>query len=118
MSWLSQNWLWIALAVGVIFFMTRRGGFGMGRSMRYNQGPGQDAPASRSLLGGVDPVSKHSVAPGTSSISSVYRDRAYYFETRENRDAFEAEPEKYLTGTAAAGQLISGDRQGHRRHGC
>src|SRR5579863_717229 len=32
LDWLSQNWVWIALAVGAYFFMTRMGGHGMGRS--------------------------------------------------------------------------------------
>ena len=29
MNWLSQNWLWILLAIGVVFMM-RRGGMGCG----------------------------------------------------------------------------------------
>ena len=29
MDWLSQNWLWIALWIGAVFFMTRMGGCGM-----------------------------------------------------------------------------------------
>ncbi|WP_139281425.1 hypothetical protein [Muricoccus roseus] len=122
MNWFSQNWIWIALAVGAFFFMTRMGGCGMGWSMRHSHGSGHDAAASdtgTSPRTAFDPVSKHSV-DGT-SISSVYRDRAYYFENRENREAFEAAPEKYLVGMAA-GQAIDdhrGDdhRQRHR-HGC
>ncbi|MBI2958813.1 MAG: DUF2933 domain-containing protein [Betaproteobacteria bacterium] len=28
MEWLSQNWVWLALGVGVLLFMMRRGGQG------------------------------------------------------------------------------------------
>ncbi|MFG1316425.1 MAG: hypothetical protein B7Y12_11210 [Rhizobiales bacterium 24-66-13] len=124
MDWISQNWIWIALAIGAFFFMTRMGGRGMGRSARHSHGSGQDGPPSdagagpRSVL---DPVSRQSVS-GSSSISSVYRERAYYFESRENREAFEADPEKYLTGMAASGQAIDNQRDDnhpqHHRHGC
>lgn len=124
MDWLSQNWIWIALAVGAIFFMTRMGGYGMGRSMRRSQGSGQTGPSPDVAAGPrtmFDPVSKHSVVGGA-PISSIYRDRAYYFENRENRDAFEAAPEKYLAGVASAGQEIDAahddDHPRHRRHGC
>lgn len=120
MSWLSQNWIWIVLGVGVIFFMTRMGGCGMGRSMRHNHGSGQDVPPSdtgSSPRMALDPVSKRPIVGGT-SISSVYRDRAYYFETRENREAFEAAPEQYLAGTTAMGPTIDDDRPRRHRHGC
>lgn len=119
MNWLSQNWIWIALGVGALFFVTRMGGRGMGRSIRHSHGSGQDIPPSDGGAGSraaLDPVSRHAVGRGT-SISSVYHDRAYYFENRENRDAFEATPEKYLAGMAVAGQAID-DRPGRRRHGC
>ena len=69
-----------------------------------------------------DPVSRRAVALGGAPISAVYQGQAYYFETRENRDAFETSPDKYLAGLAKAGQAIgpaptSQDRP--RRHrGC
>ncbi|MFG1244431.1 hypothetical protein V5F34_24555 [Xanthobacter autotrophicus] len=124
MDWIFQNWIWIALAIGAFYFMTRMGGRGMGRSARHSHGTAQDGPSSdvgagpRSVL---DPVSRQSVS-GSSSISSVYRDRAYYFASRENREAFEAAPEKYLTGMFASGQAIGNqhdDDHPHRhRRGC
>jgi YHS domain-containing protein len=95
MDWLSQNWIWIALAAGAFFFMTRMGGHGMGGSMRHSYGGGRDtAPpdGGTDLRAVFDPVSRRSVTGGE-GISSVYRNQAYYFETRENRDAFEATPE-------------------------
>jgi len=69
-----------------------------------------------------DPVSRHSVTASGTALSSVYRGRAFYFESRENRDLFESHPEKYLEGAAGAGQPLereheyAGER--HRRHGC
>lgn len=69
-----------------------------------------------------DPVSGRAVAAGSMPISSIHRGRAYYFESRENRDAFESNPEKYLVGSAATGQPIgSGDadrERPRRRRGC
>ena len=40
MDWLSQNWIWIALATGAFFFMTRMSGHGMRGSMRHSYGGG------------------------------------------------------------------------------
>ncbi|HEY4721004.1 MAG TPA: hypothetical protein VII92_04105, partial [Anaerolineae bacterium] len=55
----------------------------------------------------IDPVSRRIVPAGT-AIASVYQDRIYHFEDRTNRDAFEAAPEKYLTGEQALiGQEIT-----------
>lgn len=69
-----------------------------------------------------DPVSRHVVVPSNKSISSVYQGRAYYFESRENRDSFETSPDKYLAGSPGAGQpvgqeSVSTDRPA-RRGGC
>lgn len=128
MDWLSQNWIWIALGVGVLFFMTRMGGMGgcgMGHSTGHSHGSSNDNPPADGGAGPgttFDPVSRHAVAPGGTTISSVYHGRAYYFESRENRDAFEGNPDSYLAGSPAAGQVVesataSGDRP-RRRHGC
>ncbi|WP_371349173.1 hypothetical protein [Ancylobacter sp. IITR112] len=124
MDWIFQNWIWIALAIGALFFMTRMGGHGMGRSVHHNHGTAQDRPPSDGGAGSrlvIDPVSRQPIS-GSPSISSVYRDRAYYFASRENREAFEAAPEKYLTGMAASGQAVDNQRDDehpHRhRHGC
>lgn len=69
-----------------------------------------------------DPVSRRSVAPGGTTISAVYQGRAYYFESRENRDAFESNPESYLAGSPVGGQPIDAARspadQPRRRRGC
>ena len=69
-----------------------------------------------------DPVSSRAFARGNAPISTIYRGRAYYFESRENRDAFEAGPEKYIAAAPAAGQTIgaeNADRERpRRRRGC
>jgi YHS domain-containing protein len=69
----------------------------------------------------VDPVSQR-MLPAATAIASVHRDRVYYFEDRANRDAFEAEPEKYLTAlpvivreTDSPGETSKHPQQ---RHGC
>ena len=127
MEWLSQNWIWIIVAIGGFYFMTRMHGMGhgIGHSMGHAyRGDGDSPPANRELAPSTafDPVSRRAVATGGSAISAIYRDRAYYFENREDRDAFEADPEKYIAGSPAAGQPIgsqdaSYDRR-RRRGGC
>lgn len=125
MAWLSQNWLWVAIAIGFFYLMTRMhgGGHGMSRSFGYRGGGRNDPPAGDRSLGrdiAVDPVSRRAVATGGATISAVYQGRAYYFESREDRDAFEKEPEKYLAGLPASGQPESAyeDRPRRRRGGC
>ena len=126
MEWLSQNWIWIAFAIGGFFLLNRMGigGCGMSRSMGNSHGSGRDgSPAERAAGSGtaVDPVSHHAL-PANAAISSVYQGRAYYFESRENRDAFESDTEKYIAASPVAGHVIgakgaSSDQQ-QRRHGC
>ncbi len=122
MEWLSQNWIWIVVAIGGLYFMTRM--HGMGSGMGHAMGRGDSPPAN----GGTgsttvfDPVSRRMIAPGGSSISAVYHGRAYYFETKEDRDAFEADPEKYIAAAPGAGQVIGSEdsnrERPRRRGGC
>lgn len=69
-----------------------------------------------------DPVSRRAVPPGGLPVSTVYQGRAYYFENRQNRDAFESSPDKYLVGSPVAGQPIgvetSYDDRPRRKRGC
>lgn len=127
MDWLGQNWLWIALAIGAFFFMTRMGGCGMGRSSgrRHYDDNQRDVvpPASGNRPGSLfDPVTGHGFVAGGAPISTVYHGRAYYFENRENRDAFETDPEKYLAGSRVIGDPVGADREydqrPRHRHGC
>lgn len=129
MDWLTQNWIWIVLAIGAYFLFARLnvggcaiGGCSMGHSMRNNES-GNGPLNVRGAGSGTtfDPVNGHVVAAGA-SISSIYHDQAYYFESRENRDAFETDPEKYLATSPQAGRAIGSQQvsavQSRRRSGC
>ena len=122
MASISQNWLWLLIAVAGFFLLVRMGGCGMGRSMSHRHGGGSEPPTGHESDSRVplDPVSHHDIANGGTSISTVYHGRAYYFENRENRDTFERDPEKYLAAAPSAGQPISSEDSGRprHRHGC
>ncbi len=129
MQWLAQNWIWIALGIGALFFVTRMGGVGgcgighSGSHRRSDGGYQNPPPAAGNRPGNLfDPVSGRAFAAGNAPFSTVYRGRAYYFESRENRNAFEADPEKYLAGSSVAGQAIGSEdayrERPRRRSGC
>lgn len=127
MEWLSQNWLWIVVAIGGFYLMTRMHGMGhgMGHSRGHGHGRHGDHPPSDGRVDAgtaIDPVSRRAVATGGAAISAVYRGSAYYFENRENRNAFEADPANYAAGTPGAGQVIGSEEadreRPRRRHGC
>lgn len=66
-----------------------------------------------------DPVSLHTIILDGTPISAIYQGRAYYFESHENRDAFESGPDEYLAGAPASGipievQNAQTDRSRHR----
>ena len=53
-----------------------------------------------------DPINRRHIPINAGSVSTVYSGALYVFESRENRDAFEREPEKYL-GDGIAGSRPS-----------
>ena len=115
MEWLQQNWINLLVLVGVILFLRFSGmgcGFG-GRRVRpersLDRQGGTVTPIESAST--TDPVSRRPVDP-ISAVATVYQGRAYYFESRENRDRFEATPEKYAE--PASGQQAE---QGHQGHG-
>lgn len=115
MQWLEQNWLFVLLGAGVIFFIMRSGGIGGGR--RGGGQNGRSGGASPHEHGqapmqgqSIDPVSGRPVDPST-AVSTVYRGVPVYFETRENRDRFEASPEQFALTQAQ-------QPQPHRHGGC
>jgi YHS domain-containing protein len=124
MLWLSQNWIWILLGLGLLL-MLRGGGCGMGRlPNRQHQRDGtNDFPSTietrpRALF---DPVSHHGFQTNGMTISTVHQGRAYYFESRENRDAFEANPGKYLKDARDLGEPVGWAAtpiQHRHHHGC
>ncbi len=88
--------LYFALWAGVIFLMMRFGcgahvmGHGHRDSAEARSNAQWKAPETD-----IDPVCRMSVRTD-SARSSVYRGTVYYFCSAEHRDAFEAEPERYV----------------------
>ena len=77
----------------------------------------EDAPVAL-----IDPVSRRTVS-AEAAIASVHQGRIYHFEDRSSRDAFEAEPEKYLAGAQALiGQEVNPgakpNKNSNEGHGC
>jgi YHS domain-containing protein len=137
MDWLTQNWIWLALALGVGFYFLRgglgghagaHGGVlgGMGHGGHAGEGghgghggqPEDRAPAEVPEAA-VDPVGGEAVRTGK-ALTSVYQGRIYYFASKENRDRFEAAPQEYAQ--KAAGHPLRSDgaanERPRRRGGC
>lgn len=137
MGFLSMNWIWIAIAIGVVFYFLRRssgahkGGQGTdfrnlldgprhggsvghtGQSAQPEDGPSANAPEAA-----LDPVGGEAVATAQ-ALTSVHQGKVYYFATKENRDRFEASPREYagkVSGHAAPGSGAGRGRS--HRHGC
>ena len=100
MEWLTQNWTYLLPLLGLILFLCFAGmrrGFG-GRRSRPAHGPeghaGGSTPDDSALP--TDPVSRRAVDPKI-AVATIYQGRAYYFESRDNRDRFEAAPDQFAT---------------------
>lgn len=95
MEWLSQNWIWLLLAIGFVFMLKRGGmGCGLGHGSAHHNGHTHGQNGSEPPAIPRDPVSGNTVDPA-SALTSVYQGQTYYFTSRENRESFEAEPERY-----------------------
>ena len=142
MNWLSQNWLWVVLGLGALWWFLSRGGLGGRRRLGYH-GPGtsyepdrssedrermvarsmSDAPTSGMPATAIDPVSRQDVSTGQ-AVTSVYQGRIYYFQSAENRQRFEQSPQQYarpeLGQPLGQGQSPGGAEQERprRRGGC
>ena len=119
MQWLSENWFWIVIGLALFFLMQRMHGHGMGHRRGYRSARGYDDSShdrTQEPRAVFDPVSRNRILPGGTTISSAYDGRAYYFENRPNRDAFESDPDKYLAAMPESGLPI--DDRRHRRRGC
>lgn len=113
MEWLSQNWIWIVFAIGIVLLMRRGGigrGMGHGGHSHHSHGSADrtNDPDNRPR----DPVSGERVNP-EGAVNSTYQGRTFYFASRENRDKFEASPAQYASSAASQDE---GHR--HHRHGC
>ncbi|WP_157979346.1 YHS domain-containing protein [Rhodoferax ferrireducens] len=115
MEWLQQNWINLLVLVGVILFLRFSGmgcGFGSRRIRPQHSLDRQpDSDTAVESASTTDPVSRRPVDP-TSAVATVYQGRAYYFESRENRDRFEAAPDQYATVPKDEDQAAR-----HRHHG-
>ncbi len=114
MAWLSENW-WLVLVIGgLLLFMFRGGGMaGCGMGGHGSHGDARHGSRRSDAHGDgrmIDPVSREAVTDD-GAISSVYRGRIYRFASRENRDQFEAAPERFATPE----QVDDGQR---RHRGC
>jgi YHS domain-containing protein len=101
--------LYFAFWASLIFLMMRSGcgAHVMGHGHGQHGGHDGEAKADQNQLRWVppetdiDPVCRMSVRTDGAK-SSVYRGSVYYFCSPEHRDQFEADPERYLGGRAAA----------------
>ncbi len=141
MNWLSQNWMWIALAVGIAWWLMRGGLAGHGERHGHQDGAGgllgglgghhrhgahrggRDDRRSPTQVGtpgeAVDPIGGETVRT-SQALTSVYRGRIHYFASRQNRHRFEAAPDEFAQ-QAAGHPLRAADamsRRTRRRHGC
>ena len=116
MGWLSQNWIWLAVGIGVIFMM-RRGGFGHYAGGHVGQGHGAQpdggAP-SNAPEATIDPVNGEPVRTDK-ALTTLYRGSIYYFASRENRDRFEAAPQEYAPRFAGRRVDSGGTADQHTR---
>ena len=135
MNWLSQNWLWVVLGIGVAYylFVGRFGGHGAGHGGLIGMGHGGhagggdgghgDRPDSRAAANApeaaVDPVGGEAVRTAQ-ALTSLHQGKIYYFATKENRDRFEAAPQEYAQKAAGHPVVPAGvaDHRTHRRRGC
>lgn len=131
MSWLAQNWIWVAIAIGVAWFFLRgrahghaggAGGLldalgGHGSRGSHAAHPQAAAPA-HPPDSAIDAVSGEAVRTAQ-ALSLVYQEKIYYFASKENRERFEAAPQEYAHKTAGhAVQAAEPAREtAHRRHG-
>lgn len=103
MHWMIDHWAWLALLVAAAAIVL---GLGHWASGALRAAAGAAVPDEPS----VDPVSGEPVLGGGVAVV-LYRGRPYCFNSRENRDRFEANPARFLVSDAPAARSGGG-------HGC
>lgn len=122
MGWITENWIWLALGIVVLFLM-RRGGLGHfagdhagygsgGQGLQPDRGAPPTAPAST-----IDSVSGKPVR-ADKALTTLYRGAIYYFASSKNRDRFEAAPQEYAQKAVGQHMRRAGTADSDRRHGC
>lgn len=139
MGWLTQNWIWVALAIGVGFYFLRigqRGQGGLPGPMDHAAHVGHMGHGGHGAHGGqtenralpspaiapaaaIDPVGGEAVNTDK-ALTSVYQGMIYFFASRENRDRFEGSPQEYASKGAghALHPTEAANERPRRRHGC
>lgn len=115
MEWVTQNWISLLILAVVLVFLSRRGrmGCGIGGKTTRDTPSASEAAKWAADASPVDPVSGEALSRAT-ALTSVYRGRIYYFSSREHRDKFEAQPDKFAA--TQAGDPAQSHRDGS--HGC
>ena len=86
-----ETLLWFAIWAALIFLMMR---FGCGAHV-MGHGHGQHDMRWTAPATDIDPVCRKTVNTDTAK-SAVYAGRVYYFCSNEDRDRFEAAPQRYI----------------------
>ena len=141
MDWLSQNWIWVLVAIGAGFFFLRgghgshggglagslggllggmgHGGHGGGGGHGGHAGQPDRSATSNAPEATIDPINGEPVRTDK-ALTSLYQGKIYYFASKENRDRFEAAPQEYAQ--KAAGHPVrpadAANEPPRRRHGC
>ena len=143
MDWLSQNWVWVVVAAGILAYLLQRNRMhhadrfgsmagGTSRSGALGDQRGQSSIADTRAPAGygterastpgtaIDPVTGTSVLISV-ALTSVHAGQVYYFASTESRARFEASPAQFVRGgenpQSPEQDHVPADRS-HHRHGC
>ncbi len=128
MNWLTQNWPWLLLGIGVLLLIRRAGcgmsGFGQRHGSHHGshddrapseRPPGRGRATNPQIV--ADPVTHEEVST-EHAITSVHQGRIYYFKTPESRQRFEAAPEQYARAEPPTRPTEFEQHRRRHRHGC
>ena len=122
MGWITQNWIWLALGIVVLFIMRRAGlGHFAGDHAGYRSGgqgmqPDRGAPPTAPTTT-IDPVNGQPIRADRAQ-TTLYRGAIYYFASSKNRDRFEAAPQEYAHKAVGQRTRRAATADSGRQHGC